>query len=87
MVNNLKKIAQKTAVTNKLVKSANIAIMKVKPDTSEGAENKGYSFVLPDPKDLNKLDQSGGGGGSETQQPSIAVSLTLMLCRFASEML
>ena len=82
MVDNLKMIAQKTAVTNKLVKSANIAIMKVKPDTSEGAQNNGYSFVLPDPKDLNKLDQSGGGGGggSESQQPSIAVSSKIILC-------
>ncbi|KAL5246778.1 hypothetical protein ACHWQZ_G018849 [Mnemiopsis leidyi] len=72
MVNNLKKIAQKTQVTNKLVKSANIAIMKVQPDTSAGAENKGYSFVLPDPTDLNKLDQS-SDGESDSQQPSIAI--------------
>ena len=76
MVSNIKEIAKRTAVANKLVKSVNVAIMKVQND---GAENKDVSFFLPDAgTDLTQLGQAGDGSDEgddgKPRQPSIAVS-------------
>ena len=81
MVENLKQIAKKTTTTNKLVKSTNVAIMKVKPSTDKGGEDKGMSFFLPDPNDLTKMgpaEENGSGDGAENggpKEPAIAVSM------------
>ncbi|XP_063693507.1 uncharacterized protein LOC134825280 [Bolinopsis microptera] len=71
MVANIKEIAKRTAVSNKLIKSVNVAIMKVQNE--DGA--KDISFFLPDAKDLTQLGQPGGGGeeGGKPRQPSIAI--------------
>ena len=79
MVQNIKKIAKQTTVTNKIVKSTNVAIMKATPDPDNEGADKGLSFFLPDSNDLTKMNRAGGehsGNGTEsvlTEKPALAV--------------